>query len=198
VKNVTPAAVSVGDETIPTRTTLWAAGVAPSPLAETLGVPLERGRVKVEPDLTVPGHPEAYVVGDLAFFPHQTGKPLPGVAPVAIQQGRTAAENIWRTIQGLPRKRFRYWDRGNLATIGRGAAVADLGRLHLSGFVAWLAWLIVHLYWLIGFENRLLVLLSWAWSYLTYERGARLITEPWPWYLRSAARPVRSEERKEA
>ncbi len=174
---ITPEAVHVGDEVIPTYTTLWAAGVAASPLARSLGVPLDRaGRVAVEPELTLPGHPEVYVIGDLALFTHQTGRPLPGVAPVAIQQGRAAAENIWRSITGRPRRPFRYVHRGSLATIGRAAAVAEFGRIHLSGFVAWLVWLAVHIFNLIGFDNRLLVLLQWMWSYFTYERGARLIT----------------------
>jgi NADH dehydrogenase len=174
---ITPEAVHVGGEVIPTFTTLWAAGVAASPLARSLGVPLDRaGRVAVEPDLTLPGHPEVYVIGDLALFTHQTGRPLPGVAPVAIQQGRAAAENIWRSITGRPRRPFRYVHRGNLATIGRAAAVADFGRIHLSGFLAWLVWLAVHIFNLIGFDNRLLVLIQWMWSYFTYKRGARLIT----------------------
>ncbi len=185
VTAITPEAVYAGNDVIRARTTLWAAGVAPSPLARTLGVPLDRsGRVPVAPDLTLPGHPEVYVIGDLALFTHQPGwkgRPLPGLAPVAIQEGKQAAENIWRTICGRPRRPFRYVDRGNLATIGRAAAVAELPfGIHLSGFVAWLAWLIVHLYWLIGFENRLLVLIRWAWAYFGYERGARLITGPSP------------------
>jgi NADH dehydrogenase len=186
VTGVTPEAVYVGDEAIPTRTALWAAGVAASPLGTSLGVPLDRGgRVLVEPDLTVPGHPEVYVIGDLAAFTHRGDKPLPGVAPVAIQQGNAAADNIWRTIQGRPRRPFRYVDKGNLATIGRGAAVADMGgRVRLWGLPAWLAWLFVHILYLIGFENRLLVLFQWAWSYFTYERGARLITQPWPLYAK--------------
>jgi NADH dehydrogenase len=117
-----------------------------------------------------------YVVGDLAVFTHQTGRPLPGVAPVAIQQGEAAAANIWRTIQGRPRRPFRYFNRGNMATIGRAAAVAHIGPLHLSGVLAWLAWLVVHIYWLIGFDRRIVVLIRWAWLYFTYQRGTRLIT----------------------
>jgi NADH dehydrogenase len=180
VTDITREGVRVGDEFIPARTVYWAAGVAPSPLVRSLGVPLDRtGRVPVEPDLTVPGHPEIYVIGDVATFLHQTGKPLPGVASVAIQQGPAAAANIWRSIQGQPRRPFKYWNRGSLATIGRGAAVADLGPVRLSGPAAWLAWLLVHLLFLIGFENRLLVLIQWAMSYISYERGARLITGPW-------------------
>ncbi|MBI3971526.1 MAG: NAD(P)/FAD-dependent oxidoreductase [Chloroflexi bacterium] len=181
VTNITPDAVHLGDELIPAHTTLWAAGVAASPLARSLGVPLDKnGRVAVELDLTLPGHPEVYVIGDLALFTHQSGKPLPGVAPVAVQQGKHAAENVWRTIEGLPRKPFRYVNRGSLATIGRAAAVADFGRVHLSGFIAWLMWLVVHIYNLIGFENRLVVLIRWAWAYFSYQRGSRLITGPPP------------------
>jgi NADH dehydrogenase len=177
VTRITEGAVYVGDEEIPTYTTVWAAGVTASPLARSLGVELQKGgRVAVEPDLTLPGHPEVYVAGDLAWFTHQTGKPLPGVAPVAIQQGKAAARNIIRTVRGEPRRPFRYWNRGNLATIGRASGVGDLGWLHLSGLPAWVAWLVVHIYFLIGFENRLLVLIRWAWAYFTYQRGARLIT----------------------
>lgn len=192
VTRITPEAVYVGDEAIPTRTALWAAGVAASPLGRTLGVPLDRsGRVLVAPDLTVPGHPEVYVVGDLAAFTHQGGQPLPGVAPVAIQEGLAAAENIRRTLQGRRRKRFRYIDRGNMATIGRGAAVADIRGHHLTGHTAWLAWLFVHILYLIGFEKRLLVLIQWARSYLTHDRGVRLITmEEGPPVLRRAPLPA--------
>jgi NADH dehydrogenase len=168
--------VWVGDERIPARTVLWAAGVAASPLGRSLGVPLDRaGRVLVEPDLTVPGHPDIYVIGDLAWFVSD-GKPVPGVAAAAIQEGRHTAANIERTLRGQPREPFHYRDRGTLATIGRAAAVADLGRVKLSGLVAWLVWLFVHIVFLVGFRNRFSVLLEWAWSYLTSERGARLIT----------------------
>jgi NADH dehydrogenase len=168
--------VWLGDERIEARTVLWAAGVAASPLAQTLGVPLDRaGRVYVAPDLTVPGYPDAYVAGDLAAL-EQDGKPIPGVAPAAMQQGAHVAKNIIRTIAGKPREPFRYVDKGSLATIGRAAAVADLGRIKLSGWIAWCAWLFIHIFFLIGFRNRVLVLFSWAWSYTTYDRGARLIT----------------------
>jgi NADH:ubiquinone reductase (H+-translocating) len=177
VTNITPDAVYVGDEVIPTRTALWAAGVAASPLGRTLNVPLDRsGRVIVERDLTLPGHPEAYVIGDLAAYLHQGDTPLPGVAQVAIQEGDAAAENVRRTLEGRPRKRFRYVDRGTLATVGRGAAVADIEGHHLTGQIAWLVWLFVHILYLIGFEKRLLVLVQWARSYLTRDRGVRLIT----------------------
>jgi len=164
--------VCIGETTIPTRTVLWAAGVQASPLAQSLGVALDRaGRVIVEPDLTIPGHPEVFVIGDLAAVPN-----VPGVAPAAIQEGIHAARNIERAIEGQPRRAFHYRDKGSLATIGRAAAVADLGRIHVSGLPAWLAWLGIHIFFLIGFRNRLLVLLEWAWAYVTFQRGARLIT----------------------
>jgi NADH dehydrogenase len=174
--------VILGQEIIAAETVLWAAGVTASPLARSLGVTLDRaGRVIVERDLTVPGHPEIFVIGDLAAFLHQTGnrppgQPLPGVAPVAIQQGRHAAANILRAIRGQPYLTFHYVDKGNLATIGRAAAVADFGFLRLSGLLAWLAWLFIHIFFLIGFRNRFVVLFEWAWAYLTYQRAARLIT----------------------
>ncbi len=161
---------------IPARTVLWAAGVAASPLAASLRVPLDRsGRVLVDPDLTIPGREDVYAIGDLAHFA-QDGRPIPGVAPAAAQQGRHAARNILRTLAGSPRRPFRYVDKGNLAAIGRAAAVAKLGRLQLSGLPAWLLWLFVHVLFLIGFRTRLLVMIQWAWSYVTYDRGARLIT----------------------
>jgi NADH:quinone reductase (non-electrogenic) len=177
VTNVSPDAVWVGGEQIRSRAIVWAAGVAASPLGRSLGVELDRaGRPLVEPDLSLPGHPEAFVVGDLAAFVHQGGRPLPGLAPVAIQQGRAAADNAWRHLQGRSTVPFRYRDKGNLATIGRASAVAVVGRLHLSGLVAWLAWVLVHIFFLIGFRNRFIVLFEWAWAYSTYQRGARLIT----------------------
>jgi NADH:quinone reductase (non-electrogenic) len=177
VTAVESGSVEFGNERHPARTVLWAAGVSASPLAKSLGAPLDRaGRVLVEPDLTIPGHPEVFVIGDLADFMHQTGRPLPGLCPVAIQQGRHVAKSIVRACSGLPYAPFHYWDKGNLATIGRAQAVADLGRLRLSGAIAWLAWLTVHIFFLIGFRNRFLVLFEWAWAYFTFQRGARLIT----------------------
>ncbi len=168
--------VSLGDERIETRTVLWGAGVAASPLARTLGAPLDKaGRVLVEPDLSVPGHPEAFVIGDLAAVKQDDGF-VPGLAPAAIQEGRFAARTIADELEGKRRQPFRYRDRGSLATIGRASAVANLGKLRFSGYPAWLAWLLVHVMWLIGFRNRLLVLFEWAVSYLAFERGARLIT----------------------
>jgi NADH dehydrogenase len=179
VTQVLPEGVQVGDESLAAQTILWAAGVAPSPLARTLGVPLERhGQVPVEPDLTVPGHPELYVVGDLASFKDPAGRQLPGIAPVAIQQGKWAARNILRTVEGMPRARFRYRDKGSLAIIGRGQGVGVIAGVQLHGLPAWFGWLFVHIYFLIGFANRLLVLTQWAWSYLTFQRSARLITGP--------------------
>lgn len=167
--------VVIGEEALATATTLWAAGVAASPLACSLGVPLDRaGRVIVEKDLTIPGHREILVIGDLAAF-LESGKPLPGVAPVAIQQGRHTANNILRACRGESYEDFHYQDKGNLATIGRAAAVADFGPLKISGLAAWLAWLFVHIFFLIGFRNRFVVLFDWAWAYLTYQRAARLI-----------------------
>ncbi len=176
VTGIDAEGVSVGDEHIPARVVLWAAGVAASPLGRSLGVPLDRaGRVAVEPDLTIPGHGEVFVIGDLAKV-EQGGKPVPGVAPAAMQMGDSAADNLMRTLRGEPRKPFRYVDKGNLATIGRGAAVAEIGRLRLSGYIAWLMWLFIHIFFLIGFRNRIVVMIEWAWSYWTYDRGARLIT----------------------
>ncbi|MBI3966507.1 MAG: NAD(P)/FAD-dependent oxidoreductase [Chloroflexi bacterium] len=177
VTDVKPDAVFVGEERIETRTVLWAAGVQASQLVKSLGASLDRaGRVIVEPELTIPGHPEVFVIGDAAVYTHQGEKPLPGVAQVAIQMGVYASDSIVRTIEGEARERFSYWDKGNMATIGRAAAVADAGFVHLSGLIAWLAWLLIHVYYLIGFGNRVIVLLRWAWAYVTFQRGARLIT----------------------
>ncbi len=168
--------VFIGSERIKARTVLWAAGVAASPLAKSLGVPLDRaGRVPVTPELTVPGHPEIFVIGDLASL-QQDGKPLPGVAPTAMQEGRHTAENLRRAVRGEALLPFRYRDKGSLAVIGRGAGVAAFTKGQWSGAIAWWAWLLVHIYYLIGFRNRVLVLLQWAWAYITFQRGARLIT----------------------
>ena len=172
VTSLSSKEVCIGDRTIPTRTVLWAAGVQASPLARSLGVPLDRaGRVIVNADLTIPGHDDVYVIGDLAAVEN-----VPGVAPAAIQEGNHTAKNILRVLAGKPRERFKYWDKGSLATIGRAAAVADFGFLRLSGFIAWFAWLAIHILFLIGFRNRFLVITQWAWAYVTYQRGARLIT----------------------
>ena len=177
VTQVEPGAVRFGDTRIVAPVILWAAGVAASPLGKKLGASCDRaGRVQVQPDLSIPGHPEVFVIGDLALLKDENGKPLPGVAPVAMQEGTFAAKTIVRDLAGKPRENFKYWDKGSLATIGRAAAVAQFGKIHISGFVAWLSWLFIHIFFLIGFRNRLLVFIQWAWSYVTYERGARLIT----------------------
>jgi NADH dehydrogenase len=163
-------------ERLDAATVLWAAGVAASPIAASLGVPLDRaGRVRAEPTLIVPGHPNIFVVGDICAL-EQDGRPLPGVAQVAMQQGAHAASNIVRAIRGEPLQPFRYRDYGNAATIGRGAAVVDIRGIRASGALAWLFWLFLHIFWLIGFRNRLVVLGEWAWSYVTFQRRVRLIT----------------------
>jgi NADH dehydrogenase len=176
VTGVDEEGVSLDDERIEAKTVLWAAGVAASPIGQSLGVPLDRaGRVQVMPDLTIPGRSDGFVIGDLAAFV-QDGQLVPGVAPAAIQEARRAAGNITRAVKGKLYVPFRYRDKGMLAVIGRAAAVANLRHLKLSGFIAWLTWVIVHLYLLIGFRNRIIVMFEWAWAYFTYERGARLIT----------------------
>jgi NADH dehydrogenase len=177
VEGIDEHGVTVGSDRIDAHTVIWAAGVAASPLARSLGVPLDRaGRVRVEPDLTVPGHPEIFVLGDLAVL-EQDGRPVTGLAAVAVQEGPHAARNVVRALRGEPSVPFHYVDKGILATIGRKAAVAAFGRVKLSGLVAWLAWLFVHIFLLIGFRNRFVVIFSWAWTYFTYDRGARLITQ---------------------
>jgi NADH:ubiquinone reductase (H+-translocating) len=177
VTSVDEQGVSAGARRIRSRCVIWAAGVAPSPLARSLGAPLDRvGRVKVHSDLSVPGAPEIFVVGDLAAVDDRHGRPVPGLAPPAIQGGRHAARQIVRALRGEPRQPFRYFDKGTLATIGRNVAVAQIGRIRTIGFFAWLLWLFVHIVMLIGFRNRLLVLAQWGWIYFRYERGARLIT----------------------
>ncbi|HEY1893346.1 MAG TPA: NAD(P)/FAD-dependent oxidoreductase [Chthoniobacterales bacterium] len=184
--NLTETGLQVGDEFIPCRVKIWAAGNIASFVGKTLDVPIDRvGRVVVNDDLTIPGHPEVQVIGDLANFSHQTGQPLPGVSPVAMQQGRHAARNILRMIKNREPQRFRYWNKGSMATIGRHRAVADLNFVHLSGLPAWLVWLFVHIIFLVGFRNRLVVLFQWAWAYFTFNAGARLITRN----FQSEARP---------
>src|SRR5438067_89210 len=146
------------------------------------------------PDLSVPGHPEAYVVGDLAALPDpRTGQPLPGVGAVAIQEGPAAARNVWRTLQGQPRQLFRFRDRGKLAIMGRQAAVAQFGKLHVTVRLALTLWGLVHVFLLIGFQNRALVMLQWIWSYVTYQRGVRLITRPWPFVAPGATQTVQQQ-----
>jgi NADH dehydrogenase len=168
--------VYLGAESIRAATVIWAAGVRATALTERLGAPIDRaGRVLVNRDLTVPGHHNVFAVGDMTYL-EQDGKPLPGVSPVAMQMGRRVAGNIRNDLAGKPYEEFHYFDKGNMATIGRKAAIAEIGKLHLSGFMAWMAWLVVHIFFLIGFRNRFMVLFNWAWSYFTYQRGARLIT----------------------
>ena len=174
---VTSEAVYVGAERLATHTVFWAAGNTASPLGRTLGVPVDRaGRVLVRPDLSIPGHPEVFVVGDLAATTGADGALVPGVAPAAMQAGRAAARNILKALRGEPPKPFRYRDKGNLATIGRHRAVADFGRFQVTGYAAWWLWLFVHILYLAGFRNRLSVLFEWGYAYLTYRRGARPIT----------------------
>jgi NADH dehydrogenase len=168
--------VELGKEVLRASTILWAAGIEPSSLARTLGTPLDpTGRPKVNPDLSLPDNPEVFVVGDLASFTEASGRVLPQLAPVANQQGRHAARNILRLAGGGSSEPFQYFDKGQMATIGKSRAILQWHRIRMSGMLAWLAWLFVHIYYLIGFRNRLIVLYSWAWSYFTHRRGARLI-----------------------
>lgn len=177
VTNVEEGAVWIGDERIEAHTILWAAGVAAAPISKDLGPKLDRaGRVIVDADLSAPGHPGVFIAGDLASFSHQTGSPLPGVAQVAKQEGRHAAANVARAIEGKTTTAFRYIDPGNMATIGRNNAIADFGFLRVSGYLGWLLWLFIHVLFLIGFRNRISVMLQWAAAYLTHQRSVRLIT----------------------
>lgn len=179
VTGISDDTVTAGTTRIDSRTVIWAAGNLASPLLRSLGAPVDRqGRVIVEPDCSIPGHPEVFVLGDAANFSHQTGAPLPGTCPVAIQMGKYVAVVLRREERGItePRLPFHYFDKGQLAVIGRGRGVADLGPAHFGGFVAWLLWIFVHIFFLIGFRNRVIVLIEWAISYFTYSRGARLIT----------------------
>jgi NADH dehydrogenase len=179
VTGLTPGMVQIGSEHVEAGTVLWAAGVQASPLGRSLGAPLDRaGRVIVQPDLTIPGHPEVFVVGDLAAYSHDGGKLLPGVAQVAMQQATHAAKMIARDLHVRPQSRiaFKYFDWGNLATIGRAKAIADFGWIRASGFIAWLMWLFIHIMKLTGFRNRVLVFVQWAWAYFSYQRSVRLIT----------------------
>jgi NADH:ubiquinone reductase (H+-translocating) len=177
VTGIAPGLVEAGEWQLRAETVIWAAGVAASPLGRTLGAPIDRsGRVLVNPDLTIPEHPEVFVIGDLASLNGADGHPLPGVAQVAMQMGAHAARNIRRAIDRQPLRPFHYRDYGNMATIGRASAVADLHWTQLKGFIGWLAWLFIHLVKLIGFRNRIVVLTEWAWAYLSYQRAVRLIT----------------------
>jgi NADH dehydrogenase len=174
VLGVTSEGVQLEKEFIRARTVVWAAGNAASPLAKELGEVDRQGRIIVSRDLSVPGHPEIFAIGDVANFPPQGGKPLPGVAPLAMQSGEHAAANILAQVLGKPTKTFKYWDKGTMATIGRNKAVADLKIVKLSGFLAWLSWLFIHLLFIVELRNRILIFLQWAWSYTTYTSGARL------------------------
>ena len=177
VTRIGPGFVEAGADCIAADTVLWAAGVAASPLGATLGVPVDRvGRVLVQPDLTIPGHPDVFVIGDLASLPGSNGRPLPGVAQVAIQMGAHASQNIIRAMEGQALRAFNYHNLGDMATIGRASAVADLPLMQLKGYIGWLAWLFVHIFNLIGFRNRIVVMVQWAWSYFSYQRAIRLIT----------------------
>ena len=182
VTDIREGQVVLGQETIESGTILWAAGVAAVPLGRTLGADVDgAGRVRVQPDLTIPGHPDVCVIGDLATLAGADGRPLPGVIQVALQQGRHAAANLLRTLKGEPTAPFVYHDLGNMATIGRHSAVCDLPWLRLKGYLAWWFWLFLHVYKLIGFRNRLTVMTQWAFSYLTYQRSVRLITGDVRW-----------------
>jgi NADH dehydrogenase len=176
-KNIEPGRIQVGDEWIDCDVVLWATGVAASPLGKALGVETDKaGRVPVEPDLTIAGYPNIFVIGDMASIKQENGEPVPGVSPAAMQMGQNAAANILHDIHNEERKMFVYWDKGSLATIGKRKAVAQAAGLKLKGFIAWLAWLFIHVFFLIGFRNRLAVMADWFWAYLTRERSARLIT----------------------
>ncbi|HLS47281.1 MAG TPA: NAD(P)/FAD-dependent oxidoreductase [Gemmatimonadales bacterium] len=193
VTDIRPDGVTIGSEFVPARTVIWAAGNVASPLLRTLGAPLDRqGRVQVNEDCTIPGHPEVFVLGDAAAFT-QDGELVPGICPAAIQMGKYAAQVIASEVRlGGPgaRRPFWYFDKGQLAVIGRGRAVADLGKAHFGGFIAWLLWVFVHIFFLIGFRNRVFVLLEWAISYFTYSRGARLITFDRPGHVPAGASPA--------
>ncbi len=193
VTEIDASGVQIGTERIRTSTVLWAAGVRASDLGSSLGAECDRqGRVKVTPELTVPGHPELFVLGDLAHVVGPDGRPLPGVAPVALQQGRYAASTILADLRGQPLEPFVYLDKGQMATIGRSRAVVQTGALRLGGLLAWIAWLVIHIYYLSGFKNRVFVLIQWAYSYLTFARGARLIVDKhWQSYPEAAPSPPR-------
>ena len=174
VLGVTPDGVQLENEFIGARTVVWAAGNAASPLAKQLGETDRQGRIIVNEDLSVPGHPEIFAIGDVANFSHQGGKPLPGIAPFAMQSGEHAARNVLARVLGSPATTFKYWDKGSMATIGRNKAIADLKVVKLSGFLAWLSWLLIHLLFIVELRNRIVIFFQWAWAYITYSHGARL------------------------
>lgn len=190
--------VEIGSERLRAATVLWAAGVTASLLGAEAGMPVDRlGRVMVEADLSIPGREKVFVAGDQAFFKGADGQPLPGTAPVAMQQGRYLARTIRRDQAGKPREPFRFVDKGQMATIGRSRAIVEIGRFKIAGFTAWIIWLFVHIYYLTGFKNRLIVVLQWAWSYLTFRRGARLIVnKEWRFHPTAAPREGTIERRE--
>jgi len=200
VTDIEAGFVCVGDQRIDAAVTLWAAGVKASPLGQALGAKLDRsGRVFVNDRLNIEGHEEIFVIGDLAHF-EQNGFPVPGVAPVAIQMGQYVAKEIRRRTSDKPSEPFRYWDKGSMATIGRTKGIAQIGKVHLSGLIAWLAWLFIHLIYLIGYRNRFFVLLNWAWQYLSWQSGARLITgsEKLPGWREHIDSSAHEEKKKQA
>ncbi len=177
VTNIDEAGAHLGEQVIKAATVIWGAGVQATAFTARLGVPHDRaGRVILEADLTLPEQKNVFAIGDMTSYTHEDGKPLPGVSPVAIQMGQCVARNILHALKNEPYETFSYFDKGSMATIGRKAAIAEMGKIHLHGFLAWLAWLFVHLMFLVGFRNRTAVFLSWTWSYFTYQRGARLVT----------------------
>ena len=177
VTDIEPGRVKVGEDWIDCDVVLWATGVAASPVGKALGVETDKaGRVFVQPDLTIPGSENIFVIGDMASLKQENGEPVPGVSPAAMQMGTATAKNILADIDGTPRKNFRYVDKGTMATIGRSKAIADVQGFHFKGFIAWMMWLFLHVLFLIGFRNRIYVMLEWFWAYLTRERSARLIT----------------------
>lgn len=178
VSGISPEGVSLGNEHISTQTVIWAAGVQPSPLGRQLGVPCDQvGRVIVDKYLNIENHSEVFVVGDLAHFRDEQQRPLPGLAPIAIQQGEAAAKNILRALQGKPYQPFVYLDKGMMATIGRKKAIMQFRGIQITGMMAWFAWLFIHIFYLIDFKNKISVFLNWCWSYITFRKGARLIVE---------------------
>lgn len=177
VTDIAPGKVKVGEEWLECNVVLWATGVAASPLGKQLGVETDKaGRVFVEPDLTIPGHDKIFVIGDMVSLKQENGDPVPGVSPAAMQMGTATAKNILADLKSQPRKNFKYVDKGTMATIGRSKAIAHVAGLKFKGFIAWMMWLFLHVFFLIGFRNRLIVMMEWFWAYLTRERSARLIT----------------------
>jgi NADH dehydrogenase len=189
VSQVNESGVQSGEEHVDAATVLWAAGVEASALGRQTGAEVDRsGRVIVEPDLSIKGHANVFVAGDMAACKNEAGRPLPGTAPVALQQGQYLGNLILKDLRGAPRKPFHFVDKGQMATIGRSRAIVEIGKFHLAGRMAWMIWLAVHIYYLTGFRNRLFVVMQWAWSYLTFRRGARLIVDK-EWRFHEASEP---------